>query len=82
MEVAEERPFEQLTIDTVGEVPCPALGIQGIGRSIQGRPMFTNEVLPRLLITSLTAAGEGNVFEMQCFELCATFGGSLEGFNE
>src|SRR4029453_19632123 len=82
VEVTKERSLEQLAVDAVGQFPGAASGIERVGRAIERRTLFANEVFPRRLVAGRAAAGKREVFEMQLVEVCAAFGASLERFSK
>src|SRR6185369_9424229 len=82
VKVTKERALEQFAVNAVGQVAGTASGIERVGRAIERRTLFANEVLPRLLVARGARAGEREIFEVQRFEICAAFGASLERFSK
>src|SRR5262245_9948542 len=77
MEVAEERlsttiRFAQaieLGVQRVSELSSAAGSIDRLGRSIEARPLFEDEVLPRRLVSSRARARERHVGNVQRVEV-------------
>src|SRR5262245_59588190 len=82
MEVTKERSLEQLAVDAVRQLSSAASGVERVGRAIERRTLFTNEVFPRPLVARCASAGKREIFEMQRVEICAAFGASLERFSK
>jgi hypothetical protein len=82
VEVTKERSFEQLAVNTIGQLPAAASGVERVGRAIERRALLSDEVFPRLFVAGRASTGQGEVFEMQRVELCTAFGTSLERFSK
>jgi len=82
VEVTKKGSLEQLAVEPVSELPRAAARIERVGRAIQRRALFANEVFPRPFVAGGAAAGQREVFEMQFVEVGAAFGAPRERFSK
>ena len=82
VKIAEQRAFEQLSVNTVGQLTRAPGGVERIRRAIQDGTMFADEVLPRGVIAGGAAARERQVLEMERAKVGASLGASLERLSK
>jgi hypothetical protein len=65
---------KELAVQRIGEIACATARVDRLGRSIQGRPVFANEVFPGALVTAGASDSQREILEMQAFAITLELG--------